>query len=79
MTTTLLIGYVVRETEAAIAFVANASDAKPLWLPRKKIHAMRELDLKSVRVKTAQDGERVGIPYEIDADSAFLEKVGLAA
>lgn len=79
MTTTLLIGYIVRETEAAVAFVANASDSKPLWLPRKKIHAMRELDLTSVKVVTAQDGERVGIPYEIDADSAFLVKVGLAA
>ena len=79
MTTTLLIGYIVRETEAAVAFVANASDTKPLWLPRKKIAAMRELDLTSVKVNTAQDGERVGIPYEIDADSAFLVRVGLAA
>lgn len=79
MTTTLLIGYIVRETEAAVAFVANASDSKPLWLPRKKIAAMRELDLTSVKVVTAQDGERVGIPYEIDADSAFLAKIGIAA
>ncbi len=79
MTSTLLIGYIVRETEAAVAFVANASDTKPLWLPRKKIVAMHELDLPSVKVKTAQDGERVGIPYEIDADSAFLAKVGVAA
>lgn len=79
MTTTLLIGYVVRTTDAAVAFVANTSDTKPFWLPRRKIHAMHELDLKSVTIKTAQDGERVGIPYEIDVDSAFLEKVGLAA
>ena len=79
MTTTLLFGYVVRTTDAAVAFVASASDTKPLWLPRRKIHAMQELDLKSVTIKTAQDGERVGIPYEIDVDSAFLEKVGLAA
>jgi hypothetical protein len=79
MTTTLLIGYIVRETEAAVAFVANASDTKPLWLPRTKIAAMRELDLLSVKVNTAQDGERVGIPYEIDADSAFLVRIGLTA
>ena len=76
---TLLIGYIVRETEAAVAFVANASDSKPLWLPRKKIAAMQEMDLASVKVITAQDGERVGIPYELDVDSAFLAKIGVAA
>ena len=78
MTAALLIGYIVRETDAAVAFVANAHDTKPLWLPRKKIVAMRELDLTSVKVVTAQDGERVGIPCEIDADSAFLARVGMA-
>lgn len=77
--TTLMIGYIVRETTAAVAFVANASDTKPLWIPRKKIAAFKELDLKSVTVKTAQDGERVGIPYEMDVDSAFLAKIGMAA
>lgn len=79
MTTTTLVGYIVRTTDAAVAFVAKPTDAKPLWLPRKKIHTMRELDLTSVTVKTAQDGERVGIPFEIEADSAFLARVGLAA
>lgn len=79
MTTTTLVGYIVRTTDAAVAFVAKATDAKPLWLPRKKIHGMCELDLTSVKVQTAQDGERVGIPFEIEADSAFLARVGLAA
>lgn len=75
----ILSGYIVRETEAAVAFVAKASDSKPLWIPRKKIASMQELDTKSVRVVTAQDGERVGIPHALDVDAAFLAKIGVAA
>lgn len=74
-------GYIVRETEAAVAFVANAAmhaGVKPLWLPRKKIVAMRELDESSRTIQTAQDGERIAIPFAIEIDDAFATKVGVA-
>lgn len=74
-------GYIVRETEAAVAFIANCAmvaGVKPLWLPRKKIHSMQELDLASRTIQTAQDGERVAIPYTVEIDDAFAQKVGVA-
>lgn len=74
-----LVGYVVRTTDAAVAFVAE-SDAgiagiKPLWIPRKKIAAAKESDAMGRKIQTAQDGERIGILTYLDVDSAFLEKV----
>ena len=79
MTTTTLVGYVVRSTDAALAFVANESaktvGVKPLWIPRKKIAESIELDTKTVRVKTGQDGERNGVPHSLAVDSAWLAKV----
>jgi hypothetical protein len=78
-----LTGYVVRETEAAVAFVresdASVAGVKPIWLPRKKIGAMQELDLTSRRITTAQDGERVGIPFTVAVESAFLDRIGVLA
>ena len=75
-----LVGFIVSETDAAVAFVSvtdkNTVGVKPLWLPRKKIESMTEQDSVSVTVKTAQLGERVGFPVVIEADSAFLTKVG---
>ena len=79
MTTTTLVGYVVRSTDAALAFVANESaktvGVKLLWIPRKKIAESIELDTKTVRVKTGQDGERNGVPHSLAVDSAWLAKV----
>ena len=78
-----LTGYVVRETEAAVAFVresdASVAGVKPIWLPRKKIHAMQELDLTSRRIATAQDGDRVGTPFTVAVESAFLDRIGVLA
>ena len=74
-------GYIVRETEAAVAFIATSAmldGVKPLWLPRKKIASLVELDLASKTIKTAQDGERVAIPYTVEIDDAFAAKVGVA-
>ena len=74
-------GYIVRETEAAVAFIAAANmidGVKPLWLPRKKIVSLVEMDLSSKTIKTAQDGERVGIPYAVEIDDAFAAKMGVA-
>lgn len=75
-------GYVVRETEAAIAFVA-ASDAgkigvKPLWIPRKKIISQRESDSWSRNIVTAQDGKRLGKPIDLYIDAEFAARVGVA-
>lgn len=78
-----LTGYVVRETDAAVAFVresdASINQVKPIWLPRKKIGAMTELDLTSRRIVTAQDGERVGIPTIVEVETAFLDRIGVLA
>ena len=74
-----MVGYVVRTTDAAMAFVAE-SDAgkagvKPLWIPRKKILAAKESDALGRKIQTAQDGERVGILFNLDVCDAFLAKV----
>ena len=51
-----MVGYVVRETDAAVAFVA-------------------ESDGLGRSIKTAQDGERIGIPMALLVDDAFVAKV----
>jgi hypothetical protein len=74
-------GYVVRETDAAVAFVracdAGIEGVRPLWLPRKKIEAMREIDELGLRIKTAQDGERQGTPWEVRVNADFAQKLNL--
>lgn len=76
-------GFVVRETEAAVAFVleqdAAVQQIRPLWLPRKKIAALVELDLPGKRIVTAQDGERIGIPVMVEVDPAFADRVKMFA
>jgi hypothetical protein len=74
-----MVGYVVRTTDAAMAFVAE-SDAgkagiKPLWIPRKKILAAKESDALGRKIVTAQDGERIGVLFNLDVCDAFLAKV----
>jgi hypothetical protein len=82
MTTISLAGFVVRETEAAIAFVRAADAAiegiKPLWLPRKKVASLIEADAVSRKIQTAQDGTRQGVPVSVEIDAAFAAKVGVA-
>jgi hypothetical protein len=74
-----MIGYVVRATDAAVAFVAEAdagkAGVKPLWIPRRKIEAAKESDAMGRRIQTAQDGERVGILHNLTVCDAFLAKV----
>ena len=80
---TVMVGYVVRATDAAIAFVSEEDShivgIKPLWIPRKKIVHSNESDSWSRNIVTAQDGERVGTPIALDIDDAFLAKIGIAA
>ncbi len=76
-----MFGYIVRETEAAVAFVKAPLTAqmKPLWVPRKKIAAMQELDLASASIDVAGESfRRMGTPVNLDIDAAFLAKVGVA-
>jgi hypothetical protein len=73
-----LNGYIARETEAAVAFVTLplAGEHKPLWIPRKKISQMVELDTYSPTVQLA--GERIrrfAFPVELEVDSEWLAKV----
>jgi hypothetical protein len=76
MTTITLSGYIARETEKAVGFLATAETTKPLWIPVKKIAAIRETDGLSVAVSIAGETiARNGIPVEIDVDAAFLEKI----
>ncbi len=75
-------GYIVRETEAAVAFVARRdvkAGVKPLWVPKAKILVRHEQDRASVIIATAQDGERVGIPTVLVIDNDFAVKVGILA
>jgi hypothetical protein len=80
MTTLMRSGFVVRETEAAVAFVAasqaGVANVKPLWLPRKKIVKITEIDAISRAIETAQDGRRQGVPVKVEIDEAFATKVG---
>jgi hypothetical protein len=82
MTTIALTGFIVRETEKAVAYVKVADAAiagvRPLWIPRKKISQLVETDAVSRRIATAQDGVRVGIPIFAQIEQAFAEKVGVA-
>ena len=72
----LIKGYIARETEAAVAFVRTAETQKPLWLPRKKIASLTELDAVSIRVQLAGEKiARLAVPVEIDIDEAFLAKI----
>jgi len=75
-------GYITRTTEAANQFVfakdIGVVGVKPLWVPVRKILSAVEGDTKSVTIVTAQDGERVGIPFTLDIDDAFCAKVGIA-
>jgi hypothetical protein len=73
-------GYVVRETELAVAFVARrdlCAGVKPLWVPKAKIMIRHEQDRASVTIQTAQDGERVGIPTVLIIDETWAVKVGI--
>jgi hypothetical protein len=74
-----MVGYVVRVTDAALAFVAEAdagkAGVKPLWIPRKKIEAAKESDAMGRRIQTAQDGERVGILHSLTVCDAWTAKV----
>ncbi len=75
-------GYIVRETEAAVAFVARRdvkAGVKPLWVPKAKILVRHEQDRASVIIATAQDGERVGSPTVLVIDNDFAVKVGILA
>lgn len=76
-----MFGYIVRETEAAVAFVRAPLTAqmKPLWVPRKKIAQATELDLPSASVDIAGESlRRMGTPVNLEIDAAFLAKVGVA-
>ena len=80
MTTFSLDGYIARETDNAVAFVARqeTDEQKPLWLPRKKIVKMTELDEPSVSILLAGNTARhSATPVTLEVDKAFLEKIGV--
>lgn len=75
MTTTTLTGLVARETEKAVAFVQQGQD-RPLWLPRKKIVAMTELDALSQPVQfQGEKLTRQGVPVQVEVETSFLERI----
>ena len=82
MTHSTLNGYIARETDAAVAFLASdaiLTNAKPFYIPRKKIGTMVESDATSVNVTLAGEGiDRLATPYSIDVETAFLVRLGLA-
>ena len=79
MTTRTLTGYIARETEKAVAFVAAplTVDVKPLWVPISKIEKRDETDEYSPTVQLAGEAvRRLCIPVSLDVDADFLDKVG---
>ncbi len=75
-----MTGYVVGESDKALALVLDRDlkpGVKPLWVPKSKILAKRELDSWSLEIPTDR-GLRAGHPVEIEIDPAFLAKVGAA-
>lgn len=70
-------GYIVRETEKAVAFVREGGDAsKPAWVPLSKIVARVERDDMDRKFRDGK-ATRVGIPHTLDVDDAFAAKIGL--
>jgi hypothetical protein len=78
-----LTGYIVRETVAFVAFVREADAAqsgiRPFWVPKSKILIRHEQDRAGVKIVTAQDGERIGVPTVLIIDEAFAVKVRILA
>jgi hypothetical protein len=77
--TTTMFGYIVRETEAAVAFVQPPLTAgmSALWVPKKKIDKTEEHDLFSVSIEMKGEPiRRMGRPVTLSIDTAFLEKIG---
>ena len=73
-------GYITRKTDAAVQFVAERDagldSVRPLWVPVSKLTGpVRESDAMGRKIKTAQDGERIGIPATLSVDDDFLRKV----
>jgi hypothetical protein len=79
MITITLNGFIARETEKAVAFLATAATAKPLWIPRAKIATIVETDALSASVQLAGEGiARQAVPVSVEIDAAFAAKVGAA-
>ena len=76
----IVTGYITRRTEAAVQFVAQGDagldKVRPLWVPVSKLTGpIRESDCMGRKIRTAQDGERIGIPATLSVDDEFLRKV----
>jgi hypothetical protein len=76
----IVTGYITRKTEAAVQFVresdARTNGVRPLWVPVSKLTGpVREADAMGRTIRTAQDGERIGIPATLSIDDDFLRKV----
>ena len=75
----VLSGFIVRETDLAVAFVkesdAKVENIRPIELPRKKISSMAERDAMSKNIQCDRYGQRVGTPYTVTVDSDFLDRI----
>ena len=73
---TTISGYIARETEKAVAFVATTKTEKPLWIPRSKILAMVERDDLSANVQLAGERiRRVATPVDLEIDAEWMAKI----
>ena len=76
MTTITLSGFVARETEKAVAFLATTKTEKPLWIPRAKIAAIVESDARSASVRLAGEGVmRQAVPVSVEIDAEWFAKI----
>ena len=74
-----LHGFICKETEKAIGFVADkdadAASTRMLYIPRSKFLYIYEKDQKSRIVQTSE-GERIGTPVKVvRVDPEWLAKV----
>ena len=78
MTTRILTGYIARTTDKAMAFLANQTDKKAMWLPIAKVVSCVESDTRSVPVQL--EGEQIqrnALPVTVEVDEAFLQRIGV--
>ena len=76
----LMTGYIVGETEKAVALVRDSdvkAGVKPMWLPRKKIAQIIERDVRDCAIETA-NGRKIGLPVLVDVDDEFLARIGVS-
>jgi len=77
---TTVVGFIVRETEKAVAVVSLplSLNMSPLWVPLSKIESLDENDgySPSVQLK-GENVRRMGVPVTMTVNQEWADKVGI--